>query len=259
MAQPIKIGLDYFPLNVDIFDDEKVMAISKEFGIKGEIVVIRLLCAIYRNGYFIEWNDLLRNKLQMNMPGVSSELLDTVVLRLVRWGFFDEALFNSTAHVLTSRGIQKRYFLAAKRRKTPANLPYLIVGNGDDKHVSTVDMSQKDGMANSNMSFPKSDEETWYAELLKDQLFIETAAMRYNVTIDEVTSGLANFRLDNTAKTKVHTDFTDFRRHAFDWLRYYLQNKAKETNNDTNRQKQQNRRGANEITATSAQDYTTTF
>ena len=37
MARPNKIGLDYFPLDVDIFEDEKISAISGEFGIKGEI------------------------------------------------------------------------------------------------------------------------------------------------------------------------------------------------------------------------------
>ena len=45
MARPNKIGLDYFPLDVDIFEDEKISAISGEFGIKGEITVIKLLCA----------------------------------------------------------------------------------------------------------------------------------------------------------------------------------------------------------------------
>lgn len=61
MARPNKMGLDYFPFDVDFFNDEKIVAISGEFGIKGEIVVIKLLCAIYRNGYFILWNDLLNS------------------------------------------------------------------------------------------------------------------------------------------------------------------------------------------------------
>ena len=54
MARPNKTGLDYFPFDIDFFDDEKIMAISGEFGIKGEITTVKLLCAIYRNGYFIE-------------------------------------------------------------------------------------------------------------------------------------------------------------------------------------------------------------
>ena len=46
MARPNKMGLDYFPFDVDFFNDEKIVAISGEFGIKGEIVVIKLLCDV---------------------------------------------------------------------------------------------------------------------------------------------------------------------------------------------------------------------
>lgn len=58
MARPAKEGLDYFPLDVGIFEDEKIEAIAGEFGIKGELAVIKLLCAIYKKGYFILWDDL---------------------------------------------------------------------------------------------------------------------------------------------------------------------------------------------------------
>lgn len=260
MAQPVKIGLDYFPLNVDIFDDEKVMAISKEFGIKGEVAVIRLLCAIYRNGYFIEWSDALRNKLQMNMPGVSSELLDTIVMRLVRWDFFDKSLFCSTG-ILTSRGIQKRYLLAVKRRKAPANMPYLIVRGGDDKKVSVIDKPRDKATATATPTTPTDtdrQETTWFEEHLNDQLFVETAAMRFHVSIDEIKRGLENFHLENKAKGKRHADRADYRSHAFDWLRYWVQdNKPK--NDDNNRKERKNQRRGTEISATKAEDYTTTF
>lgn len=126
MSRPNKTGLDYFPLDIDFFDDEKIVAISGEFGIKGEIVAIKLLCAIYRNGYFILWNDLLKFKLLKNLPGISSELLDSIMNRLVLWGFFDKGLFDSMG-VLTSVGIQKRYFKISKRRKSVDDFRYLLV------------------------------------------------------------------------------------------------------------------------------------
>lgn len=100
MARPTKSGLDYFPLDVDIFEDEKIEAIAGEFGIKGELAVIKLLCAVYKKGYFVVWNDLTRATLLKRLPGVSKELLEQIVIRLVTWGFFDEDLFNS-AKVLT--------------------------------------------------------------------------------------------------------------------------------------------------------------
>lgn len=142
MARPNKIGLDYFPLDVDIFEDEKIVAISGEFGIKGEITVIKLLCAIYRNGYFTLWNDLFKFKLARTLPGISPELIESIVYRLVRWGFFDKSLFDSV-EVLTSKGIQKRYFEASKRRKITRDLPYLLIdevcGCEGDEALSSVD------------------------------------------------------------------------------------------------------------------------
>lgn len=125
MARPLKNGLDYFPFDVDFFSDEKIAAISGEFGVKGEITAIKLLCAIYRNGYYIEWNDMLKMKLLKDLPGITEQLLDSIVSRLVRWGFFDGALFDSTA-ILTSEGIQRRYFAIAKRRRN-TEYPYVVI------------------------------------------------------------------------------------------------------------------------------------
>lgn len=126
MARPRKTGLDYFPFDVDFFNDEKIVAIAGEFGIKGEIATVKLLCAIYRNGYFVEWNEMLQMKMLHQLPGVSSELICSIVNRLVKWNFFDKDLFDS-AGILTSKGIQKRYFDAIRKR-TPISgeLPYIL-------------------------------------------------------------------------------------------------------------------------------------
>lgn len=72
------------------------------------------------------WNDLLKFKLLRSLPGISSELIESIVNRLILWEFFDKNLFDSVK-VLTSRGIQKRYFEASKRRKTEGELPYLLI------------------------------------------------------------------------------------------------------------------------------------
>lgn len=126
MARPKKDGLDYFPFDVDFFEDEKIVAIAGEFGLKGEITAVKLLCAVYRNGYFIEWSDMLKMKMIRSLPGISPELFDQILNRLVRWGFFDASLFD-TVKVLTSRGIQRRYFEAVRRRKDKDDFPYLLV------------------------------------------------------------------------------------------------------------------------------------
>lgn len=115
MARPTKKGIDYFSFDVDFFEDEKIEPISGEFGAKGEIIVIRLLCAVYRNGYFAMWTEQLKMTLA-NRCKVSHELVEQVIKRLVKWNFFDENLFYS-AGILTSKGIQVRYKEATRKRK----------------------------------------------------------------------------------------------------------------------------------------------
>lgn len=163
MARPTKKGLDYFCFDVDFFDDEKITAISGEFGIKGEITAIKLLCAIYRNGYFTMWNELLKYKLLKNLPGVSAELLDSIVARLVVWGFFDKSLFDTTG-VLTSKGIQRRYFEASKRRiKTDEELPYLLIEIIENE-VSVCKTQQKLSNKGVNVYRNPEEEELMYTE-----------------------------------------------------------------------------------------------
>lgn len=110
-------GIDYFPVNVDFFSDDKIELIESEFGIKGSIIVLRLLCKIYHEGYYYQWGDdecLLFAKRVGD--GIVPSLVKEVVQRLVKRSFFDEGLFNSF-QILTSKGIQTRWLEAVRRRK----------------------------------------------------------------------------------------------------------------------------------------------
>ena len=127
MARPNKTGLDYFPLDVDFFEEEKILAISGEFAVKGEIIALRLLCEIYRNGYFVEYSELLKNKLA-RLGGLSGGLVDEVVGKLVKYGFFEGSLFSGE-NILTSKGIQKRFVLASKRRENSLCCQYCLIND----------------------------------------------------------------------------------------------------------------------------------
>lgn len=148
MARPRKTGLDYFPFDVDFFEDDKLTAISVQFGIKGEIAAVKLLCAIYRNGYFIEWKESVCIKLLRELPGISESLLEQIVRGLVKWGFFDKALFD-TARILTSHGIQRRYFSISRRNRRSGQggeLPYLLSDNGMNETSMEKEDIPKEGV-----------------------------------------------------------------------------------------------------------------
>ena len=150
MARPEKHGLDYFPLDTDFFENEIIMAIYGEFGLEGEMVAVKLLCMIYRKGYFTLWQDLQKYKMLRSLPGVSPELLDRIVNRLVSWGFFDKDLFHS-AEVLTSKEIQERYFKAIKRRVSAEDLPHLLI-DVDKNKVSARKNPAKFGASTASSS-----------------------------------------------------------------------------------------------------------
>jgi len=112
-----KIGLDYFPFDINFFDDDKILFTSARFGIKGENIAIRLLCKIYSEGYFYRFSEdeaLLFAKRVGDSCQYS--FVNDVVHELVKRGFFDRSIFDRFK-ILTSAGIQKRYFEAAERRK----------------------------------------------------------------------------------------------------------------------------------------------
>ena len=248
MARPNKIGLDYFPLDVDIFEDEKISAISGEFGIKGEITVIKLLCAIYRNGYFILWNDLLKFKLLRHLPGVSSELIESIVNRLVLWEFFDKALFDSVK-VLTSRGIQRRYFEAVKRRKTDDELPYLLINvcnntSSNDINASKNSTKKRKGKENKNIPpiipplgiDPDYGDEILPMEKLKSEIpvsqsiWLEQIAMLRHLTPNALNAKLDEFFDYLTVRGKTELSVKNFKNYFGNWLDKGLKNKKEEDN-----------------------------
>jgi len=139
MAYSGKIGLDYFPLDVGFFEDDKIELIEAEFGPKGIVIALKLLCKVYKEGGFYKWGDdecLLFSK--RAGAEVVPSFVREVVMGLVRRSFFDKKVFDSF-QVLTSKGIQKRYFEAAERRKSISVIgDYLLIDVSQMKNVNIV-------------------------------------------------------------------------------------------------------------------------
>lgn len=262
MARPEEKGLKYFPFNVDFFNDEKIEAISGEFGIKGEIVAVKLLCAIYRNGYFIEWSDLYKMKFLRNLPGISSDLLDTIILRLVKWDFFDKDLFNS-AKVLTSRGIQRRYFEAIRRRKNSDVGLYIIEEpSTDGKHqqMQNVKLTDVDNYsATAPYASPDGHNEDYFEELHRPTSYRDNLCMRFHLTEEQLEEKLKTFLLDCQCRQTAHRDRRDAINHFNDWLRIVTEAEKKQTYETNSKSNQSNkRRGVQKVDPT-AKDYGGSF
>ncbi|WP_080489674.1 Lin1244/Lin1753 domain-containing protein [Lactiplantibacillus plantarum] len=165
MARPVKEGLDYFPLDVDFAVNDKTEAIMGEFGPKGVLFMIYLLSAVYQNGYYLQWNKLKQMQLANRIEGVSPELANQIVNRLIAYGTFSEELFNS-AKVLTSQRIQETYEDATKRRKSQKPTKYWInvdinadsTGVNDDINQQSKVKESKVNKSKANQNDPFSSE-----------------------------------------------------------------------------------------------------
>lgn len=113
MARPLKDGVTYFPLDVVL--DEKFELIEAEFGIKGFAVVVKLYQKIYGQGYYCEWTDeaalLFSRKI-----GLGVNVVSEIVRAALKRGIFNKDMLEKYG-ILTSKGIQERYFEAVARRK----------------------------------------------------------------------------------------------------------------------------------------------
>lgn len=110
-------GIDCFPFSIDFFDDNKIALVEAEFGSNGVVVLLKIYCKIYRNGFFCEWTPddcmLFARKL---MNGMTPEEVQAVIDKALERNIFDKKSYESFG-LLTSVEIQKQFFFIAARRK----------------------------------------------------------------------------------------------------------------------------------------------
>lgn len=118
-------GIPYFPLDTHL--DEKFQLIEAEFGITGFGVVVHLLQDIYGGqGYYLEYTDEVA-LLFARKIGLGGSAVSEIVEASIRRGIFDKDLFQKY-RILTSKGIQKRYFTAViRRKKIEVKKEYLLI------------------------------------------------------------------------------------------------------------------------------------
>lgn len=129
MARPTKQGVDYFPIDCQ-FDDKTELLIM-ENGSDAVSVLVTLWQLIYNNeGYYINYSEdlflLIKKRILLD-----PEITEKVILSAIKRGVFNEKLFIKY-NILTSKAIQKRYFLAAKKKKNISVIEnYLLEGVSD--------------------------------------------------------------------------------------------------------------------------------
>lgn len=147
MGRSVRSGLDYFPLEVGFFDDHKLLMIEEDHGIRGGYLAIRLIGMIYKEGYFLKWEEASPFSTAKRVGNsYTGNEVESIVKSCLKYDLFDIEKFNEFS-ILTSNGIQKRWLhiMNAIRRKVEINVAYVCISSEDipDKpHLSTDNLQE---------------------------------------------------------------------------------------------------------------------
>lgn len=170
MGRKIKYGLDYFPLDVDFFDDHKLLMIEEELGVKGGYLALRLMAMVYEQGYYLEWQESSRVSCAKRVGnGFTGSLVWEILDCCLKHGLFDREKFEKYG-ILTSNGIQKRWQEVMKliNRKAVVDERYKIISSeekaissqvipisSEEMLINSEDMTQKKGKERKVKKIPK--------------------------------------------------------------------------------------------------------
>lgn len=132
MGRPPKQGLDYFPKDVDYYDDFKIMDLLHEYGPLGQTIYDIVVSMVYHEGYYLEASlDMIVIKIIRiigNRWIKNKDLVIQVIHYCADIGLFDNDLLSQ--NVITSVGIQRRYQLVTVRNKVNKEKYWLIDNSG---------------------------------------------------------------------------------------------------------------------------------
>jgi hypothetical protein len=124
MARPNKQGVDYFPLDVHL--DDKFKFIEIKYKLEGFAILIKLFQKIYSCGYWYKWTED-EALLFSDYIRTDAEVVNKVVNECLDRDVFDKEMYEKH-HILTSKGIQKRYKEIVRRRKdVEVIVEYLLI------------------------------------------------------------------------------------------------------------------------------------
>lgn len=143
MARPSKIGLDYFPFEVDLFHDIKIRKLIRYQGGKAFTVYALLLCFIYKSGYYARWDTELPFIIS-EQTGFEEAYISEVIKSCLALGLLSKRMFDDG--ILTSKGIQERYEFICQQSKRKAKITEYSLINSEK-----TDINSEETMINSEL------------------------------------------------------------------------------------------------------------
>lgn len=155
MGRNRKTGLDYFPFDVDTFQDIKIRKLIKYQSGKAVTVYALLLCLIYKGGYYMRWDEELPFIIS-EQTGFEEAYIQEVIKSCMVLGLFSKELFDKE-RVLTSKGIQERYRDICKQINRKCDFVKFSLISSEEKPISSeeIGISSEEKPINSEKSTQK--------------------------------------------------------------------------------------------------------
>lgn len=138
MGRNRKMGLDYFPFDIDTFQDIKIRKLIKYQGGKAITIYALLLCFIYKDGYYMRWDKELPFIIS-EQTGFEEAYISEVIKSCLTLGLFSKELFD-TEQVLTSKGIQSRYRDICKQIKRKCDFSEYSLISSEENDISSEEI-----------------------------------------------------------------------------------------------------------------------
>ena len=265
MARTAKQGLGYFPFDIDFFQDLRIRKLIKYQGGKAITVYALLLCLIYRDGYYIRWDEELPFIIS-EQTGYDEAYIREVITCCLNIGLFSKELFKDES-VLTSKGIQVRYMNINRLCKRVATVTvYDLITADDDSGKSATHPKRKPAKRTSAKAgnFPPGKVEPYSLTLeqeidaLKNEsAWLDQLQVLHHMDVEALRAKLDEFRLHCASDGKErHDSLSDAKQHFNNWLRIVA---AKQNNDAKNRTESRNRRKGNLLVTDEKKTYGGSF
>lgn len=186
-----KIGLSYYSIDTDRYQDIKIKRLKKRFGGLGIAIYDYILCEIYRvKGCYVEWdeNRVFDVAEYFSLPEIT---VTEVVDYCCNVGLFDKVILDKE-RVITSRSIQIRFIDISKRAKRssiiiPENIKIVREESGIIREETAILREESD---DNGGSLPQSKENNSKIKDKKEECSVEEDGL-----IDHTTLLFKEFQL----------------------------------------------------------------
>ena len=225
----------YFPHDYNARNDVKIIKLLRAKGLAGLGLYWCIVETLYQNGgkMKIEECESIAFALHLHFEDVIEVVTGFDLFANDSTHFWSESIYKR---------LEKRKEVSDKRKKAAEarwkGTDAMQMQCKTDANAMQVDANIKYKIENNNIinnggNNARTCEEEYIDDMLNNQSWLESMAMRFKLPIAEIIKKIQEFELDSQCRVVQHQNDADAKRHFNDWLRIQLQQQTKQNNGTT--------------------------